>query len=261
MATFRYYGDEPFNLIVLHGGPGVAGTMASVAKELGKKCGVIEPMVLAETITEQLKECTEALLLATKPAVLIGHSWGAWLGFLLAAQHSQGIQKLILIGCGSFVEEHVATMNMIRESRLSQSDQKRLEELKSLLNHGHADEKAEAFLELGRIMDGVDSYSLLPTKEEDVLVRPQIFSGLMKEINTLRSEGSLLSIAKEIQCPVVAIHGRHDPHLPVGVRDPLKEHVKDFRFILLDNCGHTPWRERYARDHFFSCLEEEIANA
>jgi pimeloyl-ACP methyl ester carboxylesterase len=41
------------------------------------------------------------------PAILIGHSWGAWLGFLFAAKHPTLVQKLILVSSGPFDESYV----------------------------------------------------------------------------------------------------------------------------------------------------------
>jgi len=34
--------------------------------------------------------------------------------------------------------------------------------------------------------------------------------------------------------------------------------VKNFRFILLEKCGHEPWKEKYARDKFYEILKKEI---
>ena len=67
-----------------------------------------------------------------------------------------------------------------------------------------------------------------------------------------------MALAKEIQCPVVAIHGDHDPHLAEGVEGPLVANVKDSHFILLNNCGHLPWIERQAKDQFYSILRAEL---
>jgi hypothetical protein len=49
-----------------------------------------------------------------------------------------------------------------------------------------------------------------------------------------------------------------DPHPAEGVRGPLAGILTDFRFVLLDRCGHTPWRERNAREEFFLALHAEL---
>jgi pimeloyl-ACP methyl ester carboxylesterase len=65
-------------------------------------------------------------------------------------------------------------------------------------------------------------------------------------------------LGKRIRCPVVAIHGDYDPHPAAGVRDSLAPVIKDFRFILLEKCGHYPWREQGAKDRFYNILKDEI---
>jgi pimeloyl-ACP methyl ester carboxylesterase len=60
---------------------------------------------------------------------------------------------------------------------------------------------------------------------------------------------------------VVAIHGDHDPHPADGVREPLERALSDFRFVLLDRCGHEPWQERHARDRFYAILRNELREA
>lgn len=74
----------------------------------------------------------------------------------------------------------------------------------------------------------------------------------------MRRSGTLLELAQRIQCPVVAIHGDYDPHPAEGVRKPLLSVLKDFRFVLLKQCGHKPWIERRATEAFYQVLEEEL---
>lgn len=52
-----------------------------------------------------------------------------------------------------------------------------------------------------------------------------------------------------------------DPHPAEGVRTPLSSVVKDFRFLMLRNCGHLPWIERQAKDEFFRVIREELRDA
>ena len=78
------------------------------------------------------------------------------------------------------------------------------------------------------------------------------------EASLLRSSGRLLALGEEIRCPVVAIHGDHDPHPAEGVAAPLAAVLEDFRLILLERCGHTPWLERWAREDFYRALRGEL---
>jgi pimeloyl-ACP methyl ester carboxylesterase len=65
-------------------------------------------------------------------------------------------------------------------------------------------------------------------------------------------------MAHAVRCPVIAIHGDHDPHPAEGVNEPLSRECPDFRFILLPKCGHRPWIERNASDAFYEVLIREI---
>jgi pimeloyl-ACP methyl ester carboxylesterase len=69
---------------------------------------------------------------------------------------------------------------------------------------------------------------------------------------------NFLEQGEKIQCPVVAIHGNYDSSPTEGIKEPLSKILKDFRFILLKNCGHTPWIERTAKDSFYKILKNEL---
>ena len=49
MKNPRLYGSAPFNIAVIHGGPGAPGEMAPVARELSSLRGVLEPLQTAVT--------------------------------------------------------------------------------------------------------------------------------------------------------------------------------------------------------------------
>ena len=88
--------------------------------------------------------------------------------------------------------------------------------------------------------------------------RADIFQGVWPAAAQLRRDGKLLELGKHIKCSVVAIHGDYDPHPAEGVQKPLSAILKDFRFILLKNCGHKPWIEQQAKEKFFQILKKEI---
>ncbi len=46
-----------------------------------------------------------------------------------------------------------------------------------------------------------------------------------------------------------------------GVQQPLAATVQDFRMIILEQCGHTPWCERHAMERFYQILEHELSAA
>ena len=85
MKNLRTYGDPPFNVAVLHGGPGAPGQMAPVARELSSKRGVLEPLQTKHTLEGQKQELRSILEeYSDFPVTLVGFSWGAMLGFLFS---------------------------------------------------------------------------------------------------------------------------------------------------------------------------------
>ena len=253
MDNLRTHGQPPYSVALLHGGPGVSGEMAPVAQELSGRWGVLEPLQTRMTVDGQVEELKLALEeMGTPPVVLAGYSWGAWLGFLLAARYPALVRKLILVSSGPFEEKYAEQMMKTRLQRLSPKEQ---EDVKFLMSRP---EDPLAFGLMGELLSKADFYDPLPMHPEGVELRPDIYKSVWTEAAELRKSGKLLEAAQSIQCPVVAIHGDHDPHPAEGVRKPLSGALKDFRFILLEKCGHTPWMEKRAREEFFQTLRQEL---
>ncbi len=254
MDNLRTYGRPPYTVAVLHGGPGVAGEMAPVAQELSVKWGVLEPLQTKDSVGGQVEELKLALEeMATLPAIVAGYSWGAWLGFLLAARYPALVKKLMLISSAPFEEKYYPQILKTRLQRLDKKEKDDVEFLKGRT------EDPLAFGLLRELLAKGDFYDPLPIRPESVELRPDIHKRVNEESKELRKSGKLLEAASSIQCPVVAIHGDHDPRPAEGVQKPLEKVLKDFRFILLERCGHTPWMEKQARDEFFRVLAGELA--
>ncbi len=95
----RTYGRSPYTVAVVHGGPGAPGEMAPVARALSTHAGILEPLQTAATLDGQVQELAGVLTgHADQPVTLIGHSWGAILGFIVAARYPGLVGKLILVG-------------------------------------------------------------------------------------------------------------------------------------------------------------------
>jgi pimeloyl-ACP methyl ester carboxylesterase len=119
-------------------------------------------------------------------------------------------------------------------------------------------EEPGAFEKFGKLMTKADSYDPLKVKSVDLQFNPEIFEKVWKEASELRKNGKLLESVKKLRCPVVAIHGDHDPHPSEGVRKPLSAVLSDFQFLLLDKCGHTPWLEKQAWNKFYEIMKKEL---
>jgi pimeloyl-ACP methyl ester carboxylesterase len=226
-----------------------------VAKELAAHWGVLEPLQTAASIDGQLRELKSVLEeKGALPILLIGFSWGAWLSYLFIANFPELVKKLILIGSGSFDEKHAKNIQQTRLDRLNECDRKIYDSLLKLLNDQNSENKNKALQQLGELCEKVDTFEPIDTEIPKIDLRADIFQSVWQEAAALRRSGTLLELGKKIVFPVVAIHGDYDPHPAAGVKQPLERTVKDFRFILLEKCGHYPWWERDARDKFYGIL-------
>src|SRR5581483_1818096 len=61
MSNLRYFGEPPFRVAVLHGGPGISGEMAPVAQELSSELGVLEPLQTKDDLKDQVEELRTVL--------------------------------------------------------------------------------------------------------------------------------------------------------------------------------------------------------
>ncbi|MFC2018963.1 alpha/beta fold hydrolase [Chloroflexota bacterium] len=259
MKNLRVYGNKPFRVAVIHGGPGAAGEMAPVARELSSVSGVLEPLQTAGTLTGQVRELKAVLEESgTPPLTLVGFSWGAMLSFIFTARHPAPVRKLILVGSGPYEEKYAAGIMESRLRRLGEDERIQALSLIGSLNDPATGDKNTAMARLGELISRADSYDPLPHDSEIIGCRYDIYRGVWDEACRLRNSGQLLKLGKRIACPVVAIHGDYDPHPAGGVQKPLSRRLKDFRFILLPNCGHQPWTERDARNKFYNILKNEI---
>lgn len=260
MKNIRKYGKEPFNVAVIHGGPGAPGQVAPLAREISKLYGILEPLQTSNSIEGQIHELKDTLENnASGTVTLIGHSWGAWLSYIFAAQYPQLVNKLILIGSGSYEEEYLAAMNNKRTSRLTKEENMRVENLMVLISDPNNENRKSILSEFGKLMSKADSFEPICLEDEILDFQPDVFQNCMKELTQLRKSKRLLDIGAKIKCPVIAIHGEYDSHAYEGVEKPLSRVVENFKFILLKDCGHYPWNELYAKDKFYEILHHEIS--
>jgi len=259
VKNLRTYGKAPFNVAIIHGGPGAAGEMAPVACELASGWGILEPLQTAASLEGQIEELKTVLKNnGDLPVTLIGFSWGAWLSFIFAANYPAIVKKLILIGSGAYEEKYAARIRETRLDRLSDEDRTEVKSLIKVLDNPTAEDKSTIFARFRALFSKADAYDPILYESEVIDYQVDIFQSVWKDAAELRRSGKLLELGKHIKCPVVAIQGDYDPHPAEGVQEPLSAILKSFRFILLQNCGHMPWIERQARDKFYGILKEEL---
>jgi pimeloyl-ACP methyl ester carboxylesterase len=259
MDNLRFYGAPLFQVAVVHGGPGAPGEMAPVATELSGICGILEPLLTVDTLNGQVIELKTVLEdEAALPVILVGFSFGAMLSFILAARYPTLVKKIILVGSGVFEDKYATGIMSVRLSRLPAVARARVLSLLETLGDPGNPNQNHAFAALGGYFAKTDAYDPLPQENGVVIPRYDVYERVWPQMAALRSSGELLALGKNIQCPVVAIHGDADPHPAEGIRAPLAATIKDFRFLQLAQCGHRPWLELRARSEFYKILAMEL---
>ena len=262
MLNLRIYGQPPFPVAVVHGGPGACGELAPVARELASFCGVLEPIQTQTTLQGQIDELERvAAQKGALPITLIGHSWGAWLCYLTAAYHPELVRKLILVGSGPFEETYASMIEKTRLSRYTEAEKVEYQALLTQLNDPETRNEREVYARLGALASKAEAYDPLPvgsTGDDLVDSEGRRYYDLLNVGLQMRREGALLELAHRVKCSVVAIHGDYDSHPAEGVAAPLSAALPDFRMIVLQKCGHNPWIERQARDEFYRILKSEL---
>lgn len=258
--NIRKYGEPPYKIAVLHGGPGAPGYMAPVGRELSYYMGVLEPLQTKDSLEGQIEELKEQLNEhADPPVILIGSSWGAVLALFLAARHQELAKKLILIGSAVFDKDSSSKIEAIRLSRLSDEKRRRHEQIMYKMQSKPLEERGALMKEWGEILDGTDMYDPLATDTEIIEVQYEIFSKVWPDFVVLRdTPGYLKKEFSKIDIPTVVIHGDYDPHPIEGIRPFLESCIKDICFHILPKCGHYPWIERHAREDFFEILRKAL---
>ncbi len=218
----RRHGSHGQTIVVLHGGPGALGSAATLARALSSDFQVLEPLQRRSgrvPLTVQ-RHVEDLVVVAPKPAIVVGWSWGAMLGLSYAAREPSLVSKLVLVGCGTYDE---ASRALLRKARATQ---------------------AESF----------------EVTEEDVASNEQVLVDEAGHVETwndvLRQqrEGLEPQSFRNIQAPVLMIHGDTDPHPGAATRDVLRRFIGHLEYVELERCGHEPWRERHAREAFLKTI-------
>lgn len=221
VVNLRKYGKAPYDIVLVHGGPGAAGEMQPVARKLESIHGVLEPLQTAHTISGQLKELKGTLeAVGDSPYTLVGYSWGAMLSFMFAAKHPELVKKLILVSSAVFEESYAANIMQTRFERCTPGDRQEFQTLLAVLNNSK--DKKSVLLKLEKLISKADAFDPLPNDADTKIdFSYDIYESVWEEAKILRSSGQLLRLGTQIKCPVVAIHGDYDPHPADGVQQPL----------------------------------------
>ncbi|HEX3023358.1 MAG TPA: alpha/beta hydrolase [Lachnospiraceae bacterium] len=262
MKIRKYY-DGDTVLVLVHGGPGGAGSLSCMAKQYaefgeGKIC-VLEPWQSAKTVWGQVEELHQQILSCTSnKVVLLGHSWGAWIVTLFASRYSDMLKSVTLMGSGPFDDRYIPLMRERRERFFQGKQREDFEKLVRELNEKDVIDKEKKFAQLAKISHG-DDYDVIE-EDNDCVPDGEIYNSVWPEGAKMRTDGQLIEEAKKIDCPIYIIHGTEDPHPLEGIIEPFNENGIKCTVYTLDRCGHSPWKEKNAKDSLREIIFSRIIN-
>ncbi|MBK7214258.1 MAG: alpha/beta hydrolase [Bacteroidales bacterium] len=257
MENHILHGKAPYNIILLHGGPGAVGSLHGLATNLASEYSLIEHFQRGKSIRELTDDIRTLITSqASGPVILAGHSWGAWLSMIFASENPELVKALILISCPPLEEKYLEELMSNRENRATESQLTELENLSESVFSNSGEINTESFLKMAGIFEKIDSSELLPEVNDLSEPDPVAYNLIWQEASELRSSGKLLQITTKIQSPVFCIHGKLDPHPADGAFVPVKRGVRQCKSFLIENCGHYPWRERYGKPAFYHIFSE-----
>jgi len=257
MESSRTYGNPPYKVVLVHGGPGAPGYLAPLALKLSEIGGVVEVLNGAPTIKQQTYELYEEIIRQCDlPVILIGHSWGAWLSWIVTSKYLSLVKKLILIGAPPFIAKYAQEILKTRVNRLNESDRELLYDYFQKLDN--SSDTNRLLEKIAKLMAKADVMDPISQEYPTIEYQYDVYKAVWEEAEKLRQSGELLNLGKNISCPVIAIHGNYDPHPFQGVHQPLTKMMPDFKMRIIDKCGHYPWNEMQAVDDFYRVLTAAI---
>jgi len=261
--SVRHYGEHGSYLVLLHGGPGAPGEMAPVARCLSDRFRVLEPLqrrsgVVPLTVARHVADLHEVLRgpLREGPVRLVGFSWGAMLALTYAARYPVEVERLILIGCGTFDRRGRDVYQARIAERIRPDETQRIRDIEAQLStETDRRRRNELFAALGVIYERIQSCELLASESAEELPCDEAnFRQTWADAVSLQEQGVQPAEFARIEGSVAMIHGCQDPHPGRLIRESLTPFIRGIQYHELLRCGHKPWIEREAKDKFYELL-------
>jgi pimeloyl-ACP methyl ester carboxylesterase len=252
----REYGTAGPVVVLLHGGPGAAGYLAPVARELAASFRVLEPFQRGSgdeplTVARHVRDLHDLIesRCGGHPPALVGHSWGAMLALAYAAAHPRSAACLVLVGCGTFDPQAREQLRKNCEERTGPALRQRLDRLAQAV--ADPDERLRARGDLLLAVYSCEPVGGPPQCEVcDARAHQETWDDMLR----LQAEGVYPAAFSAVVVPVLVLHGAADPHPGRMIRASLSPYLPQLEYREWDRCGHYPWLEKAARVEFFSAL-------
>ena len=112
----------------------------------------------------------------------------------------------------------------------------------------------QRLLARGRLIQQVDSYELIPAKDETLRCDARAHEETWRDMLRSLAEGVYPSAFAAIHSPAIMMHGVFDPHPGPMIHASLQAYLPQLEYRQWDQCGHYPWLEKAVRDEFHAVL-------
>jgi pimeloyl-ACP methyl ester carboxylesterase len=231
-------------MVLLHGAGDQAGAWARIVGGLvdgyrviipdlpghwksDPRSGPIHMAQLLDGLDRVMEECCGA-----KPAVIVGNSMGAWLGFLYARENPERVDRLVAVNGGPLIEPE-PKVNIFPTTR----DEAR-ETMKGLMG---------------------PASPLIPGYVLDDIVRRTANGPAARFAQTAPEMGAYLLDGKldEVAVPVELVWGEADQLMTLDYAQRMVDGLSRARLHPVKGCGHVPQRE--CPDRFLDALRSAMA--
>lgn len=256
MKQFKY-GKGQRTIILLHGGPSLYGYMMSLGEYLIDDFQVIDyaqkgthenPATDEEEVNleNHIKDLDEIVSSIDEKPILIGHSWGANLALLYAAQYSSKIEKVVCLGTASLSEEIGDLFSERFSERLTELDKTKLENINRRLEDAKSSSRINEIMN-ERLAITSPLYHFERETEEKLPKCKWEFDSFQDSIDSLWDfieEGGIPGELAKITCPVLVFHGDKDVFPPTETFEFLETNISNIKTFLIEKSGHFPWLEK-----------------
>jgi proline iminopeptidase len=261
---YRVYGSGPDTAVVISGGPGLSlgyldRDLAPLAhgrtvifydsRGAGRSTLLFDP---AQMGIQQHVADVEAVRqhFGIGKLSLVGHSWGAMVAPMYAAQYPANVNRLVMVTPGPVQAHYDAQFEAERIARTSAAALQRQGELFGELAGGQSPDPAAACEELlsiwfpayfhdaGNMANLKGSWCDVPAPAANALLFTMVVGRA-----SLGPDFDLRPMLRTVQAPVLVIHGAADP-IPFQSTKTYADEIPGARFSVIQQAGHFPWLEQ-----------------
>ena len=263
------YGREGApRLLVLHGGPGahhdyLLPQMLALAEKhelifYDQRGGGRSKTEDRSPIGWQTHASDLALVareLVGEPLSIIGYSWGGLLAVLYAVETFERKgeagplpSRLVLIDPAPVTRPLRARFESNFAERQGSSSIQRMRQ--ELADSGLRERDLDAYRQRAFELS-VAGYFADPRRARD-LTPFRVIGRIQQQVWESLGDFDLLRRVEQVDCPVLILHGRHDP-IPLEASEALARALPDARLVILEQSGHVPYVEE--PDALFGAIE------